>query len=209
MSEYSCWVTDFSSRCERLLKLCDHHAKSRDLDVTLLLAIASATIAIPFDRLTVPTTPHIDSYPKGNLDKLRVSIKDIKDESIKEIIGNLPFGTIENPKRSRPEQWNGYLTGDNQDITYPNGKEFLSIIKHMRNALAHGNIYTTGNPIKRIVMLKNVYDHCLKQPTDEYEYLSFEVKQFRAVIEYWISMIGNLSLRPDQVALLLENAEAA
>jgi hypothetical protein len=68
-------------------------------------------------------------------------------------------------------------------------KQVCSILKHVRNALAHGNIYTRGNPIDLLVFLS--------RPSEEspaYSMLAAKPDDFYTFLRNWFEFISSLHI---------------
>lgn len=72
---------------------------------------------------------------------------------------------------------------------------------HIRNALAHGNIFTRGNPeIEQIILLSE-----RAVGTNKFNFLAVAPADFRLFLKNWLEFLRDLDLPEDVVS---EDAEA-
>jgi len=74
------------------------------------------------------------------------------------------------------------------------GRKTKSVIKILRNGLAHGNIYTRGNPIKEVVLLSSIGD------TDKFDICAVTVSGLAEFLDNWIDFLASLPLSSDPVS---------
>ncbi len=203
MSAYECWVTDFPKRCKELLANLSPCAKAHDREVTLLLAVASVCIAVPLDRMTEesdgrPAHPSGDRGADPNRakkfdDLLKSKVRDLQlwNDLGDRFIGCCKLKNHEGDPDSWPEL-------DNPECLGPD-KQLKTVLKHVRNALAHGNLYTQDNPISRIVLLSRP-DHNI----EKYNYLVLQPDQLAAILKYWIDELVKLEPSAQDIAQALE-----
>ena len=216
MSNYKCWVQDFPKRSLRLLEVFEKQAQARGLEVTLLLSVASATICIPNDRLQDKgsSDAHIDTKRVNEnavsaIDSLlKTKIQDIQGLEI----ANAPFGKLVKPRPGgKPDcGWDDYRADYNDGKCCGSGKQFGTLIKHLRNALAHGNVYTLagqGNQIDEIVFLKSNYDHKNKKPSGDYDYLTLTPKQLSAFLRHWVTGLQGLGFQPEEISYAISQLD--
>lgn len=210
MSNYRCWVSDFPKRCQKLLDKFEGQAKLNDLEVTLLLAVASASIGITHDRIK-----NTDSKSVKHLGSVHVNEK--QSEKAKCLLktkisdinafrnGIVLYGrnAVRNPDPgSMPDDWN--LNDSCKEIS--KNKEFGTIIKHVRNALAHGNIFTLSENglIKNIVFLSRLYDHNENKSINEYDALIIAVHDLKEILKYWVDEVVAIGVGYQGIASYLD-----
>ena len=193
MSNYRSIAIDFPSRIADLLTTFEESAVAQGREVTLLLALAASAITVPIERLEKSHPSH----DRSALPELADLITQLKTESFlgsQLWPGTDPkswcFGGPLQTTEGDPDSWPELLHPEslNSDPTS------WQILRHLRNALSHGNIYTRGRPdIRMIVFLS---------------WVSFS--DFRIFMDFWFSVlepihlpscvIPELSLAASQVA---------
>ena len=193
MSEYRNFVEDFPGRCQRLLSRYFRSAESSDLEVTLLLAVAGSGLLIPYARLTESEHP--------SQDKSRF---ELAKNSINSVLNSKFFGSPLNPE-SDPGSWK---VGSLVDITdspdfwdwtkikpISKDKTVNPLLKILRNALAHGNIFTMGSPsIESIVFLSKLD---AKDPHAGYNCLVVGPADFKEFISRWLTLLAAAKIPGD------------
>ncbi len=136
MTAYANLIKDFPSRCLQLLNTLESGCRTHNLEVTLMLSIASSGLIVPMERLG-PNHPSLD--------------KDAFSDTTTAINTLLGMRFVESPLAlSSDASWQygqGKLDAWGSDpdgwsraaMTSQDVRQILSVI---RNALAHGNIYT-------------------------------------------------------------------
>lgn len=202
MSDYRSLVLDFPARCEELLCALEATPKGSQYDVTSAITFATVAIVLPFERLR--HGPH----PSGDAQK-HTEIKEAFDRLRKtRFLGSplLPHGsgcswcfgrlsTVTGGPDAWPELQN--------PKPLPGWVNTYNVIVHLRNALSHGNIFTLGNPITRIIFLsETTYQSGL------FNYLVVSPSDFREFLKKWFAFlkVGELpteviAAAPEEVAL--------
>lgn len=135
--QYKNYIIDLASRGSKILK---YFEKNDDYNVTILLSLAAPIFIIPYERLC-------KNHPFSDKDKFIHIDKNIKNE-LKNMINesslffdiDLKFcNNIEKEKLKKSDFSN--LTFDKLDEQ----KKVEEVISIIRNALAHGNLYTNSN----------------------------------------------------------------
>lgn len=154
MSSYSNFIKGFPSRCSDILKTYEKQSRARNQEVTLTLAIATAGFVIPFERLR-PSSENLNhpSRDRERFQQAKDEFEKILDVPFlgsglwKEDIGSWIFAKEVKDVQKEPDFW---IELENPKPLSAE-KKVKSISKHLRNALAHGNIYTRGDPIQLII----------------------------------------------------------
>lgn len=193
MSNYKNFFQDFPNRCVRLLDL-GSVATQADLDVTLLLAVAWQAIGVPLDRLK-------SSHPSGDAAQFNRAKKALS-QILKKKCGTSPLfqdgcGGFD------PDAWK-FKVCDPEEVKSecvgPMGtiedEECGMIVRVLRNALAHGNLRTDGNPIKRLVFVSRV-SH--ENPNLGYNRLECASDTLRRFLKSWVNELKRLSLDPEEI----------
>jgi hypothetical protein len=81
-------------------------------------------------------------------------------------------------------------------------RKVKTVLLHIRNALAHGNIFTRGAPeIERIILLNE-----RAVGTNKFNFLAVAPDDFRNFLKNWLKFVRELELPEDVVS---KEAEAA
>jgi hypothetical protein len=198
MSSYRSLVSDFPARCLDILRHFGPGAKNLHREVTLMLCIAASGINVPYERLQSPKeNAQFNGHPARDWQKFKKTKEDF-DELMRQVFIESPLCPPENRGL-----WScgGPITNVSIDPSeWPelkNSKELGKkgvnrIVKHVRNALAHGNIYTLGSPqIDNIVLLSKAY-----LESNEFDFLIVRPDAFQAFLEGWLSFLKGRDLGP-------------
>jgi hypothetical protein len=211
MSEYEHFIIDFTTRSKCLFELLtgkDITAKiSEDIykkyDVTLLLTLATPCFLVPYDRLSdnLKKKKEKDEYFERHFDDIYATPWE-KCLSEKPFVGsdlfaelqseNIRYGSVEDISTAKT---NNFLDASFKELgSIPKSKpQVKSIIATIRNALAHGNIFTTGKPnIKHIVLAKYV-----KKRT-EWDCLIITPSDFKQLLENWHKWLNDVKEEYDR-----------
>ena len=174
MSEYKHFIEDFTERSSKLFNEFIENAGDK-YDVTLLLTFATPCFLVPYERLKdegkreKAFSRNFDIY-QDKYDGIRkdpfvgsVFQKKLSIESIR-------YGFVKEIEDARNHNWE-VETINKIKSDFINDKGIKApvtvhlLFSTLRNGLAHGNIFTTGKPdIKQIVLAKKI---TRKDPTDE------------------------------------------
>ncbi len=194
MTAYRNFISDYPRRCGELLETFRHDVRGWR-EVTLMLSLASSGLIIPYERLKQSKTPH----PSGDSEKY-----DNAREKL-EILGKTTFlksGFCMGNNSSWMIGKTSSISGDieawkfSKDLKSISAKKtFGSLIKVIRNALAHGNIFTKGNPIEHIVFLSSVQKGCDEKGRDEkFNFLQVSIEDFDYFIKAWFKFTQELNI---------------
>jgi hypothetical protein len=196
VTAYKNFVSDFPERCRELLDRFDAGSRLARREVTLLLCVATSAIAVPYERLR----PRSKKWEHPFRDRERYVDAARK---FKEILNSPFLGSHLWP--TPVESWcHGQLRSiDGDPDAWP---ELLApvalstetmvdtVVRHLRNALSHGNIFTRRQPeIDRLVLLSKPD---LNRP--DYDYLIVSPSDLRAFLANWVSVLTELRI-PDAV----------
>jgi hypothetical protein len=139
MTSYSSFVREFPQRCRSLLDEYEQNAREKNLEVTLLIAVASSAFTIPFERINPSVPDHIadDRYPQAVSALGRLQNRNFVDWQTKESWKIIEGIEGERIRASQADAWAS--EGQWQSIS-PNRK-VGTILSIVRNALAHGSIF--------------------------------------------------------------------
>lgn len=183
MSAFHDYIVDFPKRGLDILKHFEPHAKRMDREVTLMLMVASSSFLVPRERLEIPH-PSQDST---RFAKFRKELNKRWDES--PLFKNLSewlHGTVKNFGNG-PDAW----PTPTEKVCEKNVEHILGII---RNALAHGNLFTEGSPIHTLTfysakrkMLKNCQYEVIG-----YRFLKIPVDDFKQFLLNWFDLLNTI-----------------
>lgn len=169
MSAYENFVKDFPKRCGEILDRFQAKAKLYDRDVTLLLAITGVGLIFPLERLE----PGNSSPDRDRCKKAQQQWDRLKNNNAP---GSVLWKNAELEKFTDPEKWryanlkrfhgcscidstpDMWTELDDLSATFKASSmklEVVRILRCIRNALAHGNVHTKGDPIGEIVFVSN------------------------------------------------------
>jgi len=196
MSNYTNYIKDFPSRCQDILKRYEKQSNLLGREVTLMLAIATSGFIIPLERLK-PGSEH--SHPSRDRDKHRDAQKEFDKLWDSKFCGSRIWGKdpgswkcgILESIEGIPDSWEEL---NKNPKTISPDKTVRNTFKTMRNALAHGNILTRGNPIDAIIFLSQ---RC--EESSEYNYISVSPQDFRKFLNNWFNFFGTLTVRDDVI----------
>ena len=187
MTAYTNFTGDFPARCVAVLDAASDIAKGQEREVTLLLMAASASFIVSFERLKPDTRE--GGHPFGDNKKFSVAAESLSQLMKSEFIGSElcpgmshSWRSAKNIKsvRGGPEQW--LQSAKLEPVTQQ--RPVASILKLLRNALAHGSLYTTGDPIKELIFVQ-------RQNKADFEILIVGQENFEFFIRAWILFLKN------------------
>lgn len=190
MTAYANFIQDYPQRCKKLLESFSKNAKMKDLEVTQLLCISTSGIIVPYNRLSDKCHPAADSS----------RFKDAKEHFVKILdrnfvgselwsfhnAGSWRFSELKN-LAGDPDSWH-------LDTAKPidDGIKISKVVKIMRNALAHGNIFTSGKPqIEMLVFLSRLGR---ENEHKGYNCLIVSPSDLNVFMMEWFKMLGNIKV---------------
>lgn len=191
MSEYKNFIKDFPSRCGDLLLTYEKRSRFHGREVTLMLSIASAGLTIPYER--------IRSYHPSGDSRRYVEAKKMVDSLLKEkflesVLAKENEGSwcrgVLNSHFGDPDSWPEM----NSPIPLSAKEKNKEVLHHIRNALAHGNIYTLGREISTIIFLSET-----GYQSGKFNYITSSPDDFCKFLRNWFKFIGQLNL-PQEVS---------
>jgi len=200
MTSYSSFIRDFPLRCKNFLVAYEEDAKQKDREVTLLITVATSAFTIPFERLNPSSPDHVadDRYP-GAVSKLGK----LQNRDFVSWQKGVTWRIIEDldGQQIRSGQADGWASPDKRR-PIPTDKKVGSMLSIIRNALAHGNIFTYPNThpqgsarqIEHIIFLSRLRDEVTGELIDRYKVVVVSPSDFRTLILDWISFLENLDL---------------
>ncbi|CAN0597159.1 unnamed protein product, partial [Laminaria digitata] len=102
----------------------------------------------------------------------------------------------------KPEEWDPYK---NASTGYGSNKYFSTLIKHIRNAVCHGNIFvkSDASDISDIVLLSSTTSSFEKYKKNkdikclEYDCVSMTPDDLHAVLKHWIGLCQKFRPTPE------------
>lgn len=189
MSSYSNMTIEFSIRIGDILTAFDAAVKDMRKEVTFLLAIADPAITIPLERLDQKhPSHHFNGFPQA--------------AELKNYLNSTPFLASRLWPETSPSSWRyggplASVEGDPDswpELTQPNPLDAsvpsIKILKHIRHALSHGNVYTRGlSEISQLVFLSwnTIQDK-------KYMYIVCSPSDFRQFLDNWLSLLKPIHL---------------
>lgn len=208
MSSYKNFVSDFPGRCAGLLADFERTARLRKREVTFMLCVAMPSIVVPLERLAGPrSTPKGESAGHPSRDWERFE----QAKSGLDRLFEMPFRGSPLWPNTASSSWffgelsavsNGPDSWAELGAPKPLGldRKAKTVLLHIRNALAHGNIFTRGNPeIEQIILLSR------PEGADRFRFLAVAPTDFRGFLKNWLEFLRELDLPEDVVS---EDGEA-
>ena len=196
MTAYTNFTSDFPGRCLELLDLAHGIASVNGREVTLLLMVASASLLVPYERLK-PDTDYA-SHPFGDNRRFVEVANKLKDLMAENFVGSvLCPGTASSWRLAKKVQSvDGDLDGWLPKVLFkPLSKErgVSATLTLVRNALAHGNIYSSGNPIKDLIFVKEVTTEQADKSRKRvgFEVLSVNHADFLNFVRAWVTFLND------------------
>jgi hypothetical protein len=209
MSNYKNLVSDFPARCADLLGDFERTARLRKREVTLMLCVAMSSVVIPLERLKGPRStskgedPGHPSRDWERFDQARSRLDRLFEQPFR---GSPLWPNIASSSWSFDELSdvsNGPDSWAELGKPKPLGpdRRARTVLLHIRNALAHGNIFTRGNPeIEQIILLSE-----RAVGTSKFNFIAVAPADFRLFLKNWLEFLRDLELPEDLVS---EDAEA-
>lgn len=174
--------------------------------MTLALMVASAGLVVPYERLK--GDGRWGAHPSGD----RKTFADAAGKL--DLLLRQPFRSSCLWTETNSTWYSGKLdsvTGDPDSWkglqnTRPISKDktVRTVLNVIRDALAHGNIWTLRNPIEEIIFVKSVTDADTVPP--KFSFVSVAPDEFRHLLEKWFDFLINLHVPQTMVFELLKNA---
>jgi hypothetical protein len=192
MSEYQDFVKDFPKRCQELLQLAESPALAMGREVTLMLMVA-ATAFMPFERLR-PEGRH--NHPSKDKERFPEAATELKT------LLETPFTASDLFDKDAKSWATGKLKSlDGTPDDWPElqklkpiskEKKVNYIFKTIRNALAHGNLYTRGgDEIKSIIFVSTIED---KDRIIGFKFVSVSPADFRFFLTRWFEFLDKFQI---------------
>jgi hypothetical protein len=163
MSNWKYFFKHFPARVNKIFDAFDREALNNDVEVTFILTIAAAGFTVPFERLK-------KYHPSEDASRFASSTKELKKLLDKKFIGSKLWPDVDSKSWryiNKMKSINGNVEEWIPEISFalPLSKEKKqgfedrrcnTILHHLRNALAHGNIFSFNDPITELIFLSSV-----------------------------------------------------
>jgi len=206
MTEYKNFIEDFPSRCRNILHLAGRPALSRGCEVTLILMVASAGLVVPYERLKPDRG--CGAHPSGDTKTFADAaekLKSLLDEPfISSVLWSGPSSTWFHGKlvslNGHPESWEGLQ----KRKPLSREKKVGTVVKIIRNALAHANICTFKDPIEAIIFINSNLngDHQAR----DYSFIYVVPKDFQKFLENWFDFLKDFHIPQEAAFEVLKDA---
>lgn len=198
MSEYKNFTKDFPTRCSQVLEIFYEQAKNLSncsevndgREITLLIMTASAGFIFPYERLRPRENGR--EHIANDKEKYPVAAKSVKNLLNKKFINSKIFknsektwiyGKFKKNNRESINDWREVFEGKHLDENL----QAIAIINTIRNALAHGSIYTLNeseNQIDTIIFISEI-----KNSPDEYKFVKVSTEDFKKFLKEWFNFL--------------------
>jgi len=190
MTAYTDFTSDFPRRCLEVLDTASADAAANGREITLLLMVASASLLVPFERLK-PDTEY-SAHPSGDNKRYGAAAGQLKELLDKRFVGSeLCPATKHSWQLAKEVQTvEGAMDSWLPKVKLKSlsaSKQVGSTLTLIRNALAHGSIYATGDPIKELVFVKEVLDKDRKRVG--FDVLQVSHGDFKQFVRAWIAFL--------------------
>jgi len=197
VTAYSNFVQDFPSRCIDILQDYESSATLKGREVTLSISIATSAFIFPFERLRPTADDHI--APDRNQESIS-AMRELLKRSFESWADGQAWAF--NPRIPGPElrasihveQW--LITNPPNPLRpSQNVEEILSLL---RNALAHGNIYSyptmSSTAIEKLLFLSKRRDPESGNLIDEYKLLQGSPQDFVSLVRNWVQFLSEIDI---------------
>jgi hypothetical protein len=207
MSSYSDFLAqDFGLRCHELMKRFFPSSQEAEREVTFLLAIAAAGLIIPHERLSQRSDqPPLDrkrfALASDALDKLLA-------KRLIDVVQHQWKGGLLAKAEGSPDGWDELLEPANLEEQ----TSLSQVVTWLRNALAHGNIFTrpsAPHSIKEIVFVCGFPATHRKGKDQPLRFVLVSPDDLREFLELWFESLASLSISGYELGKRLCDLEVA
>lgn len=184
MSNYRSFVQDFPERCETLLLALEQTVPGSQYEVSSALTFAAASIVMPYERLRRECHPSKDAARYAALKKTFDNL--MRERFLGSRLGPVSsahswcFGRLSSIQGD-PDAWPELQSPTRLDESI----KTREVMFHLRNALSHGNIFTHGDPIRRLVFLSET-----DYNTGVFNYIVASPPDFRQLLQRWFEFLA-------------------
>lgn len=201
MSAYKNFINDFPRRCREVLDFSEKSAHLKRREVTLTLIVASSGFVIPYERLK-PMHPSGDNNTYSNA---ACDLRKLLDQPFKgsplwsDSFSSWTGGKLRSISGD-PDSWEDL----GKRKPFLPEKKVKTVLNIIRNALAHGNIFTFKNPIEALIFISCSYDN--NNVVNGYSFIYVEPKQFKEFLKLWFDFLETLDINQDVALDILKHA---
>ena len=194
MTAYKNFVEDFPRRCREVLHFAGKPAMFRGREVTLALMVASAGLVVPYERLKPDggAIDHPSRYNETFSDAAQQLTSLLAEPFLSSIVWGQPSSTWYSGKlasvRGDPDSWEGLR----ERRPFQKEKKVGGVLRVIRNALAHGNIFTFKDPIEAIIFIKANYND--EKMVRDYSFVYVGPDDFRQFLERWFDFLDQFHI---------------
>jgi hypothetical protein len=212
MSDYINYVEDFPNRCKSILELARPAVNEKGYEVTLLLMVASTALTVPYERLK----PEGDTIqPIQDRTRFQCAAKQLKDLLDQRFLSSQLWntGSVSSWKgdnlasvNGMPEEWKEL----NDPIALTAEASVCCVLKAIRNALSHGNLYTkndTRDQITRIVFVTGLAKRKTGKIISPYRFVEVSPDDFSLFLNKWFEFLTKLELPREFAIEILDEVE--
>lgn len=197
MSNYKNYIQDFPIRCGEILTNFQELSKKNNGEITLLFMVAAAAIPIPFEHLKKPTDRI--KHVAHEREKYQAATGKFSNLCGQNFLGSDLWS-------DKPESWmigevdseqfyNELESWVGKRVELRNDQKVIDILRLLRNAFAHGNIFTLEShtdEIQEIVFLEKIMKN--RSFTGKYKFLTVTPRDFRKLMMGWIKFLSELQI---------------
>lgn len=222
MSCYDDIYNDFPLRCAMIWDSFNDAAKGMELDVTLMLMCAAGGFATPWEHLKIPpgeakkTSDH-PAFFNYDERKYASSLKTIQRALVGFVADSPLFRHVKLDQCFYGRAKNIASIRDMAESGQPIGfslsdQKTRQIVKSLRNALAHNNIYAFArhkqNVISDLTFFSEIPDYSSSkdQAIDKYEVIVMSVDDFRSFLNAWFALLRTANRSGTYLKLVVSNA---
>lgn len=193
MTAYKNFIDDFPRRCREILKLAGKPPCARGREVTLSLMVASAGFVVPYERLK-PDGRTV--HPSGDNKKFSAAAdqlnKLLEGPFLSSDVWKVPVSTWHYGKLQSiagdPDSWEDLHNRKHVSQDTP----VKHVLRVIRNALAHGNIFTFKSPIEAIIFIQT---NCNNEgKVRDYTFVFVAPADFHFFLEKWFDFLEQLNI---------------
>lgn len=199
MTAYRNFIQDFPSRCLDVLELADKPTRLKDREVTMLIMAATSGFVIPFERLRTDRAAH----PSGDSKRYRdasLRLTALMNETFLSALApsatSWKFMPYCESIAGDPDSWAANLPKMTE------GRTVKRIVKAIRNSLAHGSIFTRGDPISQIVLASK----CPEEEGPGFSIVSVSPSDFRIFLTAWFQFLKDCKAPPQLLQQAFDTA---
>nr|WP_290224115.1 hypothetical protein [Trichocoleus desertorum] len=208
MSDYQNFIVDYPQRCAQLLTLLSPSANQHKLDVTLALAIAATGLLVPYERLKPAISYEQPMQDRKRYQKAAAQLDHLLKQPFLIALSGVAspnswtYGELRSVS-GLPDEWQELHNPAELSPT----RSVQDVLNVLRNALAHGNIYTKPNRqghIQEIVFVSGAARKNTNQQT-QYKFVHVSPDDFQNFLLTWLSFLQGLDLPSEVIQKVLDD----